>query len=354
MPLNEGGAVRNTMTVVVDNGQDLKRELVTLSTILKGTIVLTVPATGFVDRAAATPTEVMTWLNGNAAFKARAIAYLDEATGRLAIRSRNLGKLFSIQVLSGPLGIAIFNDFTLKNLTASTASNNVARQWNLDGRAPTAANDPKVTWTPGSISYQLDKVDDLAPGTYIASIEFKDRGAVDTSNFRTPSVAKKVFQVKQAAEEKAIANNCDTCHQSPETKKGLIFDFYRHHKILDGTAVDQCGACHDNQTSSATGSWGGAGQIMRRVHGVHAGATLNFPLLTVGYANGDPMPGRNWDITFPEDLRNCEVCHTKATTSGTWKTKPARLPCGGCHDSEAATAHMSVMTVDPTPANPAS
>lgn len=346
------GAVGNAMTVIADNGEDLKRPFDTASTILKATIPLTVPATGFVDRTAATPAEIIAWLNGTPAFKARAIAYLDEATGRLAIRSRNLGKFFSIQVLASPLNTAIFNDATVKNLSASTASNNVARQWNLDGGAPTGTNDPKATWTAGSIKYQLDPVDDLAPGTYVASIEFKDRGGVTTSNYRTPSVAKKTFQVKQLTEERPPAAGCDTCHQSPETGKGLVFDFYRHHKILDANAIDQCGACHDYQNSSVTSAWGGAGAIARRVHAVHAGATLNFPLLTVGYSGGDPVPGRNWDITFPEDLRNCQVCHADGQTSGSWKTKPSRLPCGGCHDSEAATAHMTIMTVDPTPVNP--
>ncbi len=346
------GAVGNTMTVVADNGEDLKREFDTAATLLRATVVLAVPATGFVDRTAATPAEIVAWLNSSAPFKARAIAYLDETRGRLAIRSRNLGKFFSIQVLAGPLNTAIFNDATVKNLGGYTASNNLAKQWNLDGGSPTVPNDPKVSWTTGSIQYQLDPVDDLAPGTYIASIELKDRGGIVPTNYRTPTVAKTTFQVKQLAEELAPAANCDTCHQSPETNKGFVFDFFRHNKIVDKTAVDQCGACHDNQNSNVVGSWGGAAAISRRVHAVHAGATLDFPLLTVGYPNGDPVPGRNWDITFPEDLRNCQVCHANGTTSGSWKTKPARLPCGGCHDSDAATAHMTVMTVDPTPANP--
>ena len=346
------GAVGNAMTVVVDNGEDLKRTLDTTATILKGTIVLTVPATGFVDRAAATPAEIIAWLNGNAAFRARAIAYTDESTGRLSIRSRNLGKFFSIQVLASALNTALFNDVGVKNLSGYYASNTVAKQWNLDGGAPTTPNDPKVSWTTGSLTYQLDPVDDLEAGTYIVSIEFKDRGAIDTANYRTPTVAKKTFQVKQLAEELPPARNCDTCHQSPETNKGQVFDFYRHYKILDGTAVDQCGACHDYQNANVVGSWGGAAAITRRVHAVHAGATLNYPLITVGYANGDPVAGRNWDITFPQDLRNCQVCHPNTTSSGSWKTKPARLPCGGCHDDDSATAHMTIMTVDPTPANP--
>jgi hypothetical protein len=30
----------------------------------------------------------------------------------------------------------------------------------------------------------------------------------------------------------------------------------------------------------------------------------------------------------------------------------ARLPCGGCHDSDAAASHMRLQTYDPTPTNP--
>jgi hypothetical protein len=33
-------------------------------------------------------------------------------------------------------------------------------------------------------------------------------------------------------------------------------------------------------------------------------------------------------------------------------TKPGRLPCMGCHDSDAATAHLQLNTWDPTPADP--
>jgi hypothetical protein len=88
------------------------------------------------------------------------------------------------------------------------------------------------------------------------------------------------------------------------------------------------------------------------VHAIHFGASLNFPLSTVDYSNGDSVPGRNWNITFPQDVRNCETCHTPNTTSGTWATRPQRLACSGCHDSDAAMSHMRVATFDPTPTDP--
>ena len=91
-----------------------------------------------------------------------------------------------------------------------------------------------------------------------------------------------------------------------------------------------------------------------RVHAVHFGSSLNYPLATVGYRSPpvDSVPGRNWNITFPQDVRNCETCHPAGTTSGTWKTAASRLPCSGCHDSQAAQAHMRLQTFDPTPASP--
>jgi predicted CXXCH cytochrome family protein len=51
------------------------------------------------------------------------------------------------------------------------------------------------------------------------------------------------------------------------------------------------------------------------------------------------------------DVRNCESCHS-AATSGSWKTKPGRLACMGCHDTDAATIHMTLPTDDPTPTAP--
>ena len=97
---------------------------------------------------------------------------------------------------------------------------------------------------------------------------------------------------------------------------------------------------------------GGAKPISRRVHGIHFGSSLNFPLSTVDYSNGDPVAGRNWDITLPQDVRNCESCHPAGTTSGSWANNPNRLACSGCHDSDASMAHMRLQTFDPTPADP--
>ncbi len=165
-------------------------------------------------------------------------------------------------------------------------------------------------------------------------------------------MAKATFQVKTATEELPVAANCNSCHQGPDGR-GYVLDFPRHNKHFDFNAVDTCGSCHDYLPQNLTGTnglWTGAVPISRRVHAVPNGADLTYPNATVGHAD-DPA-GRNWDIEFPQDVRFCESCHPDGTTSGSWKTKPARIPCSGCHDDDAAQGHMSSMTYDPTPNEP--
>ena len=200
-------------------------------------------------------------------------------------------------------------------------------------------------------------------GTYVVNLELGQLGRVSATNYRTPTVAKLTFQVGQAAEEKQIAGNCNSCHQSADGK-GFVLDYSRHFKIFDNTAADQCTACHDylpqlpdctidgNCGASAYSGWTGSKPISKRVHGIHFGSSLLHPLGTVDYSNGDPTTGRNWDITFPQDVRNCQSCHVDGETSGSWASNPNRLACSGCHDGDAALTHMKLMTYDPTPDAP--
>jgi len=309
----------------------------------------------------------MAWLNSNVVFKERAIAYLETVNGsnapattgteKLSIRTRGLETAQpSIQVMSSPA--SMFTDNAMKVIGAA----NQARI-----RATLASTDPKANFTDATyIRYTLDKVDDLAPGTYVVSIEFADasRGPGNApeppyTDYRTPTVKVVPFQVKQAAKEKPIAANCDACHWSGETATnpgaGFVLDNPRHNKLFNSQALDQCRACHDYQSGMIPGatasSWSGGAPISKRVHAVHNGSALNYPTITVAHEETASY-GRNWRITFPMDIRNCEACHPANTTSGTWQTNPNRLACMGCHDSDAATAHMKLMAVDPTPNAP--
>jgi hypothetical protein len=336
-----------TFVVKVDNGSSIERTVSGADTFYPGLVTVPVKTTpaSFSNTAAATAAEIVAWLNANPAFAARAIAYLDERTGKPAVRSRNLGTLYGIQLQPSAVTTAVFaNNQTLTIPGGTTPSNSLLLL------ADAGINDFKVTYAPDGITYQLDAVDDLRPGTYTVGVEIADRGRIDAKNFKLPSVNFLNFQVGTAAAEKPIAANCNGCHQNA-TGQGMLFDPSRHNKILRFNGTDQCTSCHDYQPGAATGAtYNGALPISKRVHAVHNGASLTYPNTTVGHSDDD-APGRNWDITFPRDIRECEACHVKGSTSGTWATKPARLPCSGCHDSDAATAHIKLMTYDPTPAD---
>jgi hypothetical protein len=299
-------------------------------TRLSGVISVAVADGTFAVLAAATPAEIVAWLNADSDFEARAIAYLEN--GFVAIRSKNMGKFYTVQLQASDVNTAVFGgDVSVHIIGGYYPSAKLTQH------ADPADDDPKASWAVGAITYVLDPVDDMQAGTYVASVEITDRGRISGTDYKTPSVAKTTFQVGQAAEELAPAANCGMCHQGPDGT-GYVLDFARHYKIFDNTAVDGCGACHDYQNGHATGEWYGGKPISKRVHAVHNGSNLHYPNLTVDY--NDPVHGRNWDITFPQDIRYCETCHPPGTTSGTWATHAARLPCSGCHDSESTTAHM--------------
>jgi predicted CXXCH cytochrome family protein len=337
-------AVGATLDLLFDGGKDIYSST-NGGTIRPGYVSVPVSAGSFSSTAAATPAEIVTWLNGNASFKLRGIAYL-EPGGQVSIRSRNLGDLYSLQLGAGAVTTSVFGgDTAVKVIGGSTPSNSIAKQANP------ANNDPKVQWSTGYITYTLDPVADLAPGTYVVSVEIGDRGRKSATDYKTPSVAWATFRVGTATPEPPVAAGCDACHQSPGGQ-GLVLDFSRHNKKLGADAIDQCAGCHDYQTQTASGQWSGAYAISARVHAIHFGSRLNYPLATVAYAGGDVVPGRNWHITLPLDPRACEACHAPGTTSGSWQTKASRLACGGCHDSDAARAHVALETYDPSPTNP--
>ncbi len=338
--------------------------------LVPGDFIVALPAEGaardalFADSAAATAAEIVAWLNGNKAtftynerdflFSDRAIAYVEG--GKISIRTRAVGTFNpTIQIperistsSADSLNEYLFTDHAVKVAAASRAD--------VRKRASAANDDPKAVRTAANIKYTLDPVDDLVAGTYVINVEFMGRGnntSAVPGSYKTPSVKVATFQVKQAAVEKPMADNCTSCHWS-KAGVGYVLDPIRHNKVFDEQAVDQCAGCHNymSRETVAARTWttgGGTKPISKRTHAVHMGANLHYPVLTVDHE--ESVIGRNWQINYPMDIRNCESCHTSAT-SGAWKTKPNRLACMGCHDSDQATAHMKAQIVDPTPTAP--
>lgn len=203
-------------------------------------------------------------------------------------------------------------------------------------RVSSANEDPKITRTDTEIIYQLDDVAGLAPGTYTAFVETMPAAPLGGWGIIN-------FQVGTETEEALIATNCTDCHD--DTRMHAAYFAVQFNP-------DICKNCHDyenqlaGKTSWLQNNWGfGAAPLARRVHGVHYGHYLDKPEEIHGVADAEHFG----HIIFPQDVRNCTKCHSE---SDMWKEEPSRLACNACHDSDAAIAHTTLMTQDPTPVEP--
>lgn len=206
---------------------------------------------------------------------------------------------------------------------------------NIDFRVliDSAHADPRITRSATAVTYQLDDVEGLVPGTYTAFVEVMPTAPLGGWDFVN-------FQVGTSTPEPKVATNCTTCHDDARMHAGYFAVEFN---------PDICKSCHDyeNQMEGKTGwtdsNWGfGAAPLARRVHGVHFGASLDKPEEVhqqYDYSN----------VVFPQDVRNCTTCHSETDA---WKEKPSRLACLACHDTDPAIAHGFQMTSDPTADDP--
>ena len=236
---------------------------------------------------------------------------------------------------------------------------------------PLNFTDPLVIRSADKVTYQLDDVKGLKPGTYMIYAYTIPNGVVAGTSVKpgpagAPNAAAKAlnssrsgigfmtFQIGTETAEKKVASGCTDCHADTiwHLDEGPI-----HAEPFD---ADYCKACHDYQRWSGTGDlfprtggnstsgWAGYGAkpTAARVHNIHFGAYMEHP--EYGYAGN---PNAFAEIIFPQDVRNCTKCHT-AETSGTWKTSVNRLACSSCHDGNTAQAHMKSNTLLNNTADP--
>ncbi len=217
---------------------------------------------------------------------------------------------------------------------------------------PLDYSDPMVTRTAANITYQLDDVAGLTPGTYnIYTYYLPTAGKIAGITNKT-GIGHLTFQVKTAVAEKKVATNCADCHRD------TIFHLASGPIHAEPFDTDYCTACHDyghtspgeyfkNQGGTSLNGWSGFGAmpIVRRVHGVHFAHYLEHSEEIYANATKETFGG----IIFAQDVRNCTKCHAETDT---WKQKPARLACLACHDSDEAKIHGKLMTFTPDPSDP--
>jgi OmcA/MtrC family decaheme c-type cytochrome len=114
-------------------------------------------------------------------------------------------------------------------------------------------------------------------------------------------------------------SNCWNCHDKFRLEKTTSDTFVQHGGgMTDGTL---CNVCHNPQRDAV--EYGGVGTSASEVHvhRIHASVYL--------------QPGDTFDnttATYPQDLRNCNVCHGNALQGAQHITNPTRAACASCHD----------------------
>src|SRR6476620_237958 len=169
-----------------------------------------------------------------------------------------------------------------------------------------------------------------------------------------PATGAKVTAADFSREIVSVAN-CEACHRQLGGVPGLSAEeaaagFHGGSR----NETQYCVVCHTDQRrygqSEATFTSNGAirtftsetrlvdgrtiGNFPNYIHKLHMGRFLAHQ----NYDYADVLPAKT---TYPQDIRNCTSCHdgsstvsrtTKTKDGDNWKTKPAALACGACHD----------------------
>ncbi len=159
----------------------------------------------------------------------------------------------------------------------------------------------------------------------------------------------KSVAVTDASKTRVMADvsSCNGCHERLALHGGGRVD------------VQYCVMCHNPGTTDANS--GNVLTMQTMVHKIHAGRLLYSQLDAGGeryviWGYRDSKHDYS-EVGFPQDLRNCTVCHDganpKTPQGGNWKTRPSKESCLTCHANGPAsdfyTGHAAFTgAADPT------
>ncbi|MCX8113895.1 MAG: OmcA/MtrC family decaheme c-type cytochrome [Burkholderiaceae bacterium] len=138
----------------------------------------------------------------------------------------------------------------------------------------------------------------------------------------------------------ADVSSCNGCHEKLALHGGGRVD------------VQYCVMCHNPGTTDANS--GNVLTMQTMIHKIHAGRLLKSKLdagqggeiYTIwGYQSSKHDYS---EVGFPQDLRNCNVCHTavnpKTPQGDNWKSRPSKEACLTCHANNAGSRFVSTHT----------
>ena len=124
---------------------------------------------------------------------------------------------------------------------------------------------------------------------------------------------------------------CNGCHEKLALHGGGRVD------------VQYCVMCHNPGTTDANS--GNVLTMSTMTHKIHAGRLLADPSTVGGYTYAiwgfQSVKHDYSEVGYPQDLRNCRVCHTEANPAtpqgGKWATQSSKQACLTCHTSTPGT-----------------
>ena len=133
--------------------------------------------------------------------------------------------------------------------------------------------------------------------------------------------------------------SCNGCHEKLALHGGGRVD------------TQLCVMCHNPGTTDANS--GNNLNLATMAHKIHAGKLLKANIAAGGedYTIWGYKDSKNSyaDVGFPQDLRNCSVCHSASNPStpqgDNWKTKPTKEACLTCHANKTGSSWDTTHTV---------
>jgi OmcA/MtrC family decaheme c-type cytochrome len=118
-----------------------------------------------------------------------------------------------------------------------------------------------------------------------------------------------------------LTQNCNQCH-----------DPLALHGSTGRRAVEICILCHNPGVIDP--DTGNTVDMKVMVHKIHRAGNLpsvkaGTPYVIIGNAQS---VNDYSDITYPQDIRNCQTCHKDAAQVNAWSLQPSMDACGSCHD----------------------
>jgi OmcA/MtrC family decaheme c-type cytochrome len=118
-----------------------------------------------------------------------------------------------------------------------------------------------------------------------------------------------------------LTANCNQCH-----------DPLALHGSTGRRAVEICILCHNPGVIDP--DTGNTVDMKVMIHKIHRSGNLPSVIAGTPYTIiGNAQSVNDFsDITYPQDIRNCQTCHKDASQVNAWNLQPSMDACGSCHD----------------------